>query len=203
MPTTPPVVTRAHKKTFPGAAPPPQTPPNRSAAVAASEGQSPTVIALVGRCRGLRRSAKINMASQDGLGQGPACSALACLPVVEDPRGACPPCLHSLMDHEPTEATVEDICLVSAEDICLASIRSWTMTMSCLSRRHLSCLNCRHLSCLNSRHLPCLNSGHQHQHSSLGISIQHQQSGCIMGFDNHKVTFRTDRTPLHRIAVQF
>ena len=25
----------------------------------------------------------------------------------------------------------------------------------------------------------------------------------IMGFDNREVTFRTDRTPLHRIAVQF
>ena len=40
--------------------------------------------------------------------------------------------------------------------------------LSRLSRRHLSCLNCRHLSCLNSRH--------QHQHSSLSISIQYQQS---------------------------
>ena len=58
-------------------------PPNWSAAVAASEGQEgPTVIALVGRCRGLRRPvfgvmSKISMSSQDDLGQGPACSALA------------------------------------------------------------------------------------------------------------------------------
>ena len=37
-------------------APPPQTPLNWSAAVVASKGQEgPTVIALVGRCRGLRR----------------------------------------------------------------------------------------------------------------------------------------------------
>ena len=33
----------------------PPDPPNWSAAVAASEGRGPTVIALVGRCRGLRR----------------------------------------------------------------------------------------------------------------------------------------------------
>ena len=36
---TPPVVPRAHKKSFPGGAPLPQTPPNESAAVAASAGQ--------------------------------------------------------------------------------------------------------------------------------------------------------------------
>ena len=45
----------AHKKTFPGGSAPPD-PPNWSAAVADFEGQEgPTVIALVGRCRGLRR----------------------------------------------------------------------------------------------------------------------------------------------------
>ena len=53
----------------------PQTPPIGRPAVAASEGRGPTVIALVGRCRGLRR--QISMSSQDDLGQGPACSALA------------------------------------------------------------------------------------------------------------------------------
>ena len=93
--TTPPVVTRAHKKSFPGGVRPPDT-PNWSAAVAASEGQEgPTVIALVGRCRGLRRpvfgvmsrSAKISMSSQDDLGQGPACSALAMDPKQMEVRG--------------------------------------------------------------------------------------------------------------------
>ena len=44
----------AHKKTFPGGLRPPR-PPNWSAAVAASEGRGPMVIALVGRCRGLQR----------------------------------------------------------------------------------------------------------------------------------------------------
>ena len=75
--------------------------------------------------------------------------------------------------------------------------------LSCLNSRHLSCLNTGHLSCLSSRRLSCLNSRHQHQHSSLSISMQRQQSGCIVGFDSRKVTFRTHRIPLHRIAVQF
>ena len=57
-------------------------PPDWSAAVAASEGRGPTVIALVDLCRGLRRPvfgvmSKISISSQDDLGQGPACSALA------------------------------------------------------------------------------------------------------------------------------
>ena len=34
-------------------------------------------------------------------------------------------------------------------------------------------------------------------------ACQSPDHGCIMDFDNHKVTFRTDRTPMHRIAVQF
>ena len=62
------------------------------------------VMALVGRCRGLRRpvlgscprSAKISMSSQDDLGQGAACSALAMYPkqmeVRELPHG--PVCVH-------------------------------------------------------------------------------------------------------------
>ena len=70
-----------------------------SAAVMAAEGQEgPTVIALVGRCRGLRRpvlgscprSAKISMFSQDDLGQGPACSALAMDPKQMEVRGLRP-----------------------------------------------------------------------------------------------------------------
>ena len=84
----------AHKKTFPGRAPPPR-PPNWSAAVAASEGWGPTVIALVGRSRGLRRPvfgvvSKISISSQDDLGQGPACSALAMDPKQMEVRGARP-----------------------------------------------------------------------------------------------------------------
>ena len=71
-----------HKKTFPGGGSAPPDPSNWSADVDASESQGPTVIALVGRCRGLRRPvfgvmSKISMSSQDDLGQGPACSALA------------------------------------------------------------------------------------------------------------------------------
>ena len=54
--TTPPVVPRAHKKSIPWGGGAPQNPPNLSAAVAASAGQEgPTVIALVGSRRGLRR----------------------------------------------------------------------------------------------------------------------------------------------------
>ena len=74
----------------------PQTPPNLSAAVAASAGQEgPTVIALVGRCRGLRRPvfgvrSKISMSSQDDLGQGPACSALVMDPKQMEVRGLRP-----------------------------------------------------------------------------------------------------------------
>ena len=34
-------------------------------------------------------------------------------------------------------------------------------------------------------------------------ACQSPDHGCIMDFDNCKVTFRTDHTPLHRIAVQF
>ena len=34
-------------------------------------------------------------------------------------------------------------------------------------------------------------------------ACQSRDHGCIMDFDNHKVAFRTDRIPLHRIAVQF
>ena len=97
--TTPPTVPRAHKKSFPGGAPPPQTPPNGrplsrppqarraprsslwSAAVAASEGQ------CLGSCP---RSAKISMSSQDDLGQGPACSALAMDPKQMEVRGLRP-----------------------------------------------------------------------------------------------------------------
>ena len=68
----------AHKKTFPGGA-------HWSAAVAATEGRGPTVIALVGRvaasegqCLGsCPRSVKISMSSQDDLDQRPACSASA------------------------------------------------------------------------------------------------------------------------------
>ena len=52
--------------------------------------------------------------------------------------------------------------------------------------------------------------GHFHRKKSacdkIPISNRACQSpdhGCIMDFDNRKVTFRTDRTPLHRIAVQF
>ena len=40
------------------------------------------------------------------------------------------------------------------------------------------------VSCLNSRHLSCLNSRHQHQHSSLSISIQCQQSPQYGGYDS-------------------
>ena len=43
------------RKPFLGRAPPPPDPPNWPAAVAASEGRGRTVIAWVGRCRGLRR----------------------------------------------------------------------------------------------------------------------------------------------------
>ena len=39
-------------------------------------------------------------------------------------------------------------------------------------------------------------------HSS-NRACQSPDHGCIMGFEYHKVTFGTDRTPLHRIAVQF
>ena len=51
--------------------------------------------------------------------------------------------------------------------------------------------------------------GHFHQKSTCGkqVSInracQSLDHGCIMEFDNRKVPFRTDYTPLHRIAVQF
>merc|ERR1711966_40008 len=52
--------------------------------------------------------------------------------------------------------------------------------------------------------------GHFHQKKSacgkIPISNRACQSpdhGCIMDFDNRKVTFRTDSTPVHRIAVQF
>ena len=95
---TPPVVTGAYKKSFPGGAPLPQTPPIGrplslppkagaprsslwSAAVAASEGQ------CLGSCP---RSAKISMSSQDDLGQGPACSALAMDPKQMEVRGLRP-----------------------------------------------------------------------------------------------------------------
>ena len=52
------------------------------AAVAAFEGWGPTAVTLVARRRGLRRPvfgvmSNIGMSSQDDLGQGPACSALA------------------------------------------------------------------------------------------------------------------------------
>ena len=53
------------------------------------------VIALVGRCRGLRRPvfgvrSKISMSNQDDLGQGPACSALAMDPKQMEVRGLRP-----------------------------------------------------------------------------------------------------------------
>ena len=53
------------------------------------------VIALVGRCRGLRRPvfgvrSKISMSSQDDLAQGPACSALAMDPKQMEVRGLRP-----------------------------------------------------------------------------------------------------------------
>ena len=53
------------------------------------------VIALVSRCRGLRRpvlgvSSKISMSSRDDLGQGPACSALAMEPKQMEVRGLRP-----------------------------------------------------------------------------------------------------------------
>ena len=34
-------------------------------------------------------------------------------------------------------------------------------------------------------------------------ACQSPDYSCIIDFDNHKVTFRSDRTPMHRIAVQF
>ena len=43
------------------------------------------------------------------------------------------------------------------------------------------------VSCLNSRHLSCLNSRHQHQHSSLSISIQNQQSSYHGGCDSSRL----------------
>ena len=61
-----------------------------SAAVAASEGQ------CLGSCP---RSAKISMSSQDDLGQGSACSALAMDPKQMDARGASPPCFQRLRVH--------------------------------------------------------------------------------------------------------
>ena len=73
---------RLTRKAFLGGLCPPD-PPKWSAAVAASASQEgPSVIALVGRCRGLRRPvfgvmSKISMSSQDDFGQVPACSALA------------------------------------------------------------------------------------------------------------------------------
>ena len=93
-------------------------------------------------------------------------------------------------------------CLLLRQDRCLLR-RQGSALSHYFTSQILSWLSRGHLSCLSSRHLSCLKSRHQHQHSSLSISIQHQQSGCIMGFDNRKVTFRTDRTRLHRIALQF
>ena len=83
------------RKAFLGGLRPPDA-PNWSAAVAASAGQEgPTVIALVGLCRGLRRPvfgvmSKISMSSQDDLGQGPACLALAMDPKQMKVRGLRP-----------------------------------------------------------------------------------------------------------------
>ena len=34
-------------------------------------------------------------------------------------------------------------------------------------------------------------------------ACQSSDHGCMMDFDNRKVTFRTDRTPMNRIALQF
>ena len=51
--------------------------------------------------------------------------------------------------------------------------------------------------------------GHFHKKRACGKipssnrACQSPDHGCIMDFDNRKVTFRTDCTPLHRIAVQF
>ena len=82
------------KASLGGSAPP--DPPNLLAAVVASAGQEgPTVIALVGRCRGLRRpvfrvSSKISMSSQDDFGQGSAGSTLAMEPMLLETRGKRP-----------------------------------------------------------------------------------------------------------------
>ena len=82
--------------------------PNGLGAVAASEGLDPTIVAVVGRCRGLRRPvfgvrSKISMSSQDDLGQGPACSALAMDPQPLEARGRSPLtsiCLGSIANTE-------------------------------------------------------------------------------------------------------
>ena len=39
--------------------------------------------------------------------------------------------------------------------------------------------------------------------ASSNRAYQSPDHGCMKDFDNHKVTFRTNHTPLHRIAVQF
>ena len=88
----PPVVMGAHKKASSGE---PPDPPNWSAAVGPSDGKGPTVIALVGHCRGLGRPvfgvmSKISMSSQDDLAQGPACSALVMDPKQMEIRGLRP-----------------------------------------------------------------------------------------------------------------
>ena len=66
------------------------------------------------------------------------------------------------------------------QDRCLL----WRLSLNTIQ---LSCLNSRHLSCLSSRHLSCLNSRHQHQHSSLSISTQRQQSPCPGGCDSSRL----------------
>ena len=68
----------------------PPDPPNKSAAVASSEGE------CLGSCP---RLAKISMSSQDDLGQGSACSALAMDPKQMEVRGLRPHCLQRLLPH--------------------------------------------------------------------------------------------------------
>ena len=77
---TPPVVPRAHKKSFPGVAPPPQTPPigrplSRPPQARRAPGSSlwsAAVAASEGHCfESCPRSAKISMSSPDDLAQGP------------------------------------------------------------------------------------------------------------------------------------
>ena len=84
----------SHEKLFWGA-PPPQNTPNWWAAVVASEGQR------LGSCP---RSAKISMSSQDDLGQGSACSALAMDPFNRWKHGGRAPlasiCLGSMANAE-------------------------------------------------------------------------------------------------------